>query len=113
LAQQLPRHRKIESWTGEDLREKTILVWAEKDVAESVKLARFLPLLQERKAAKIIVECDGAIESWMAGLACVNQVVKRSDKAPKNVDYQISLGSLPGVLKCDRWPAELLDEPTI
>jgi hypothetical protein len=112
LTQQLPRHRKIAAWTSaENLKGKTILAWAENDVAASVMFARCLPLLKLRNPARIVVECDASVTEWMTSLDCVDQVVVRSDKPPKAIDFQISLGSLPAVLGCDKWPDALTGDP--
>ena len=112
LAQQFPRHRKIVAWTSaENLTGKTILAWAENDVAASVMFARCLPLLKLRNPARIVVECDASVAEWIASLDCVDQVVVRSDKLPKAIDFQISLGSLPAMLGCDKWPDALTGEP--
>ena len=63
-----------------------------------------LLLLKLRNPSQIVVECDASIAEWMMSLDCVDQVVVQSGKLPKSIDFQISLGSLPAMLGCDRLP---------
>ena len=100
LAQQLPQHRKVDRWDGSTLEGRSLLVWSEGDVETVVKFARFLPLLKlVSKNAIVIVECDVTLASWMSAIPGVSQVISKGDSV--TADFQIAIGSLPALLKCE------------
>jgi tetratricopeptide (TPR) repeat protein len=94
LARQLPQYRKIERWDGSPLAGRSLLVWSEGDRATVMQFARFLPRLNP---ASVTVQCEDSLATWMAAVPGVSQVIAKGD--PVKVDLQISIGSLPAMLK--------------
>ena len=101
--------RKVEfpqpAWRGEDLRDKTILVWGEQGVGDEVLCASMVPDLVEQ-GAHIVLECDGRLiplfQRAFEGIECI---VRNDPPLPKalrdGIDFQIPSGSLALFLRQD------------
>ncbi len=48
----------MNQWKGEPIEDKTILVWTDQGLGDSVMLARFVPLIHARR---VVVYCDAAV----------------------------------------------------
>ncbi len=90
------------AWDGSPLAGKTILVYAELGLGDTIHFARFLPLVKAR-GGKVIFECQPALchadESQRHGfmaMAGVDQLVAAGSALPA-FDVQIPLLSLPAL----------------
>lgn len=90
-------HHDGPAWAGEDLSGRTLLVWCEQGLGDTVQFLRFLPALKA-KGARIIVECQPRLYPLIASYADADQVVARGDSLPP-YDFQVALLSLPFLLK--------------
>ena len=61
-----PRSFEQPRWDGSNLEGKTILVYAEQGLGDTIQFARYLPLVKER-GGTIIFECQPSLLSLMAG----------------------------------------------
>jgi len=86
-------------WTGsESLTGKTILIYAEQGMGDTLQFARFLPRLIEQ-GAKVAFEVHPPLVSLLA--RCLPQVrVYAMGEQPPPFDLHTPLLSLPGILQC-------------
>ncbi len=91
-----PRGLDTPVWNGEDLRGKTLLVYAEQGFGDTIQFVRYLPLITAR-AKQIIFECQAPLRHlFEASAACADvQVVARGDGEVLEHDTQCALLSLP------------------
>ena len=99
----LPAHRKEQrvrpgrSWTGvESLKNKTILLYAEQGLGDTLQFIRFANEVQ-RLGARIYLECQGELVSLLKKMTSLDRVFRQGDEIPE-VDYQCALLSLPKAL---------------
>ena len=86
-------------WAGEDLEDKTVLVWAEQGVGDEIMFANALPDIIAA-AGHCVVECDPRLVTLFARSFPSAEVIGRSDPPhPRclmsDIDRQIPMGSLP------------------
>ncbi len=96
LPGKIPRAFQQPRWDGSQLDGKTILVYAERGLGDSIQFARFLPMVQ-RRGGEVLLECQPALVDLLAGIPGVRQVVAAGAPIPP-FDVQIPLLSLPGLL---------------
>jgi tetratricopeptide (TPR) repeat protein len=63
----LPRLAKP-MWAGEDLRGKTILVYAEQGLGDTIQFVRYVPLLKQR-GARVLLACQVELQRLLGGMA--------------------------------------------
>jgi tetratricopeptide (TPR) repeat protein len=83
-------------WSGQELKDKTILVIGEQGHGDNIQFVRFLWNLHER-GAKIILQVNDNVAPLLAGSRIINKII---DLGPvtESFDYWIPIMSLPGVL---------------
>jgi tetratricopeptide (TPR) repeat protein len=94
LQTQLPRHRSMPTWDGSDLQDKTILVWSEQGIRETLLFLRFVTQV----GGEIYLECDRGLVDLFQNLPGVKQNIPRGEEVPK-CDFQLPLMSLPRIYK--------------
>ena len=81
-------------WTGADsLEGRTLLVWAEQGLGDTLQFCRYAPDLAAL-GARVILEVQPGLERLIAGSPGMGQVVTQGQPAPAH-DFQIPLLSLP------------------
>jgi tetratricopeptide (TPR) repeat protein len=93
----VPRPFTQPRWDGGSLEDKTILVYAEQGLGDTIQFARYLPLVKER-GGNVVFECQPALVKLMAGSAGADQQVAFGADLPP-FDVQIPLLSLPGLFR--------------
>lgn len=89
-----PRKFKKPSWTGSEfLFDKSILIYAEQGLGDTIQFCRYIELLAER-GAKVFFETQPPLINLLANLTGVSKIVSQSI-GEDNYDYQCSLMSLP------------------
>jgi tetratricopeptide (TPR) repeat protein len=83
-------------WTGSSPENKTILVYAEESLSDTLFFARFLPLLKER-GATINLHCQAELVPLLQNSSLADTVHSLED-TPLQYDYHASLLSLPFLL---------------
>jgi hypothetical protein len=48
----------VNQWKGEPIEDKSILVWTDQGLGDSIMLARFIPMIRARR---VVVYCDAAV----------------------------------------------------
>ncbi|MBS4095596.1 MAG: glycosyltransferase family protein [Sulfuricella sp.] len=92
----LTRLAGIPAWENQELQGKTLLLWAEQGLGDTIMMLRYLPLLVEKQPGKILVACDSALTGLVETLPEVDEAV-----TPENLlsvadcDYHCPMMSLP------------------
>jgi len=81
-------------WLGEEsVKDKTILVYADEGIGDTLQFVRYVPLLAAR-GARVILAVQDALQPWLADLSGVAQCIPRSASLPA-FDMHIPLCTLP------------------
>ena len=92
----LPRFFAQPRWRGEPLNGKTILLYAEQGLGDTMQFCRYAASIKER-GATVLLECPPALLTLLAGVEGVDRLVAHGEPLPA-FDFQVPLLSLPGVL---------------
>ena len=98
-------------WQGEDLADKTILVWREQGVGDVILCAGMVPALIAA-GVRVILECDPRLVNlFERSFPDVTSIALTDPPAPQlladNIDYQIAIGSL------GRWLRKTTDQQLV
>jgi Flp pilus assembly protein TadD len=92
----LPQMRRLPRWQGEDLGGRTLLVWTEQGLGDTLMAMRYLPLLKRRGVERLIVYCEPVFVRLIAAMAGADEVVSKERPVPLGkFDCQCPLMSLP------------------
>lgn len=84
------------TWVGGNLEGKTILLRSEQGLGDTLQFIRYARLLKDR-GAKVLVECQSAVQQLVSMAPGVDQAIARGKPLP-HIDYQIPMMSLPAAL---------------
>src|SRR5262249_6087117 len=103
-----PPSIKKPAWGGEDLGGKTILVYAEQGLGDTIQFCRYAPLLRRRGAGRVILACHRQLSRLLSRLQGVDQSVIEGEPLP-GFDTHAALMSLPGLFgtRLDSVPADV------
>jgi tetratricopeptide (TPR) repeat protein len=87
-------------WDGAPLHGRTILVWAEFALGDTLQCLRYLPLLKDL-GARVVVECQATLLPLVQRMPCVDQAVASNAPLPP-FDVHAPLFSLPGAFQTSR-----------
>jgi Flp pilus assembly protein TadD len=85
-------------WEGDDIKGKTILLWAEQGLGDTLQFLRYAPLVAAR-GANVIVECHPLLRRLAAGVDGVVEVVEYD--ATCDFDLHLPLLSLPRIFETE------------
>ncbi len=91
--QSLNPDTKAPFWKGENLEEKTVLVWNEQGFGDTLQFVRYVPLLQQ-KGANVCLRVQPGLKRLMEQNFEGLKLVLPNDDMPE-VDFQIPIMSLP------------------
>jgi hypothetical protein len=94
LADTLPNYPQPR-WTGQDIKDKTVLIMGEQGHGDNIQFVRFVGDIQSR-GAKVILAVNDGLKPLMAGPA-ISNIVCPGDDLPE-FDYWIPIMSIPGIL---------------
>lgn len=83
-------------WGGEPLKGRTVLLWCEQGLGDTLQFVRFAPLVQ-RRGGRVVLECPGFLIPLLSTCPGIDQLVAESEEPPP-ADVQAPLMSLPGLL---------------
>jgi hypothetical protein len=95
LAGTLPKHEQPR-WTGQDLKDKTILVCQEQGLGDTIQFIRFIFGLHNA-GARVILQVNDNLAPLFAGSPVIHKIVDVKD-TPEDFDYWIPIMSIPGVM---------------
>jgi len=82
-------------WDSSDLRGRTILLYAEHGLGDTIQFIRYAPLVKQR-GGNVIVECQPALVRLLDGVKGIDQLAARGASLPA-FDVQAPLLSLPRI----------------
>jgi len=88
-------------WDGRDCPGRTMLVFAERTLADTIQFVRFVPLVAAR-GATVVLAVQPPLVRLLSGIEGVAQVVALGRALPPDlaVDLNVALMDLPGLLGC-------------
>jgi len=114
LAGSLPQHAQLR-WTGQDLKDKTILVVGEQGHGDNIQFCRFLYNLH-LLGAKILLQVTDGLIPLLSSSPIIAWCGRYTDQVPEEFDYWVPIMSIPGVLgvTLDNLPRQVqyLNPPT-
>lgn len=90
------RHLDRPSWRGEPLAGRTILLYAEQGVGDTLQFLRFVPMVAAA-GGRVVLEVQAPLRSLTQGVAGAAQVISRGEPLPP-FDVECPLMSIPGAL---------------
>lgn len=94
----IARHDVKPQWSGrQDLSGKTILLYAEQGLGDTIQFCRYVPLVAAL-GARVVLEVPRALTNLLSSLTGVAQVVEQGAALPE-FDFQSALMSLPSAFK--------------
>ena len=92
------RHYPQPLWVGnQQLKDKTILIWSEQGLGDSIQFCRYIKMVADL-GAKVIFEVQEPLVDLFGGLEGVHQVISMGSK-PSEFDFHCPLMSLPLAFK--------------
>jgi hypothetical protein len=85
-------------WDGSYLNGKSILVYTEQGIGDSIQFVRYLPMVKEQSGC-VIVECQQSLCRLLKNCVGIDEIIEMTShgKSPMKFDVQIPLLSLPGI----------------
>jgi hypothetical protein len=108
-----PLIAQIPAWKGEDLSERSIIVWAEQGYGDVIQFARFLPILKAR-GARVFLHVPLALERLFAGIPALTGIlVRERDEDLPIADFQLPILSIMNRLNIGPKNIELTKDFTL
>jgi tetratricopeptide (TPR) repeat protein len=70
-------------WQGESLAGKRLLIWPEQGLGDEIQFVRFLPLLRERGASRIVLVCKPPLADLFSAQQLADEVIDASQWQPQ------------------------------
>ncbi|MEX0692930.1 MAG: tetratricopeptide repeat protein [Rhodospirillales bacterium] len=86
-------------WEGEPLAGRSILIFAEQGLGDTIQFARYATLLKEQ-GATVHCQCSQSVAGLMATIDGISEVYTLTQVVPR-VDFQISMMELPRLFDTD------------
>jgi tetratricopeptide (TPR) repeat protein len=83
-------------WDGSDARRKTVLIFAEQGLGDTLHFVRYLPLVRQR-VGRLVFQCQPPLRQLLAGAAGIDEFVPADQPTPE-FDTYAPLLSLPHLL---------------
>ncbi|MEQ1825406.1 MAG: tetratricopeptide repeat-containing glycosyltransferase family protein [Pirellula sp.] len=85
-------------WDGSSLQGKSILLYAEQGLGDTIQFIRYVSSTRQRASRRLIVECQPALVPLLSCFEGIDEIVARGSRLPE-FDVQAPLMSLPRILK--------------
>src|SRR5262249_5512639 len=90
-----PRVFREPLWDGSSLAGRTILIYAEQGLGDTLHFVRYLPLVK-RRGGTVVLECQACLTALLSRCAGIDRLVPRDGPLP-SFDVQAPLLSLPRI----------------
>ncbi len=87
-------------WLGESLQGKTLFVYTEQGLGDTIQFARYLPLLSEQYETRIVFEVQPELYPLFAAFPGVDTIIARGDSLPQ-YDFHCPLLSIAAIRETD------------
>ena len=89
---------KVSMWDGSPINGKSILVYTEQGVGDSIQFVRYLPMIKAQ-GGKVIFECQKSLLRLLENYPGIDRIIEKSSNTVPEVqlDFHIPLLSLPGI----------------
>jgi hypothetical protein len=84
-------------WDGSELKGRTIFIFAEQGLGDTMQFVRYLPLVQQR-GGRVVFQCQSGLKNLLSSAQGFDCLVPR-DSPPPPFDIQAPLASLPGIFR--------------
>jgi Flp pilus assembly protein TadD len=84
-------------WDGSPLEGRTILLFAEQGLGDTLQFVRYAPMVA-RRGGRVCLQCSPALVELLAGCEGIERVIPKGCPSP-TFDVHVPLMSLPGVLR--------------
>jgi len=94
------KNRSFDSqlWTGQNIENKTILVYSEQGFGDSIQFIRYIALLSKQRPKAIYLETHKSLSKLFKAIPMISKIFTKGEILPKS-DYHIALMSLPHQFK--------------
>ncbi|MBZ0107197.1 MAG: tetratricopeptide repeat protein [Candidatus Scalindua rubra] len=94
----IPETDRRPVWDGSYLNGKSILVYTEQGIGDSIQFVRYLPMVKEQ-GGYVIVECQQSLCRLLKNFVGIDEIMEKTShgKSPMQFDVQVPLLSLPGI----------------
>ncbi len=102
LKRRTPETNQKPIWDGSSLNGKSILVYTEQGVGDSIQFVRYLTMIKAQ-GGNVIFECHNSLLRLLKNCAGIDSIIERSSDIVPGVqfDFHIPLLSLPGLFGTD------------
>jgi tetratricopeptide (TPR) repeat protein len=94
-------------WNGEAVDGKTVLIWAEQGLGDTLQFVRYASMVKEL-GARVVFECQKTLVTLLGSVGGIDQLVGEGDALPA-FDFHVPLLSLPEIFgtRLETIPAEV------
>jgi hypothetical protein len=98
LKRRTPKTDQKPMWDGTSLNGKSILVYTEQGIGDSIQFVRYLPMVKEQSGC-VIVECQQSLCRLLRNCVGIDEIIETTShgKSPMHFDVQVPLLSLAGI----------------
>jgi len=89
-----PRPYSQPYWDGSSLVGKTLLIYCEQGLGDTIQFIRYVPVLAAQ-GARVLVECPLPLIRLLQGVEGIYQLIPQGNSISADFDYHVSLLSLP------------------
>jgi Tfp pilus assembly protein PilF len=94
------RHDDLPEWTGAPLDGRTLLIYTEQGLGDSLQFSRFIRDVP-KDGGRIVVECEATLAALLRRVPGVDAVVTRGDPTDWKCDVQVAMMSLAHLVAAD------------
>jgi hypothetical protein len=90
----------LKRWEGESLNGKSLLILTEQGAGDIIMMMRYLPLLKERGAKRLVVWCEPSLRRLFQSMSVVDEVVSLNEPLTiDGLDFYCPIMSLPRIFQ--------------
>jgi len=90
------RKFKVPEWHGQNLEDKSLLLWGEQGLGDSIQFIRYVPKIKGR-VDRLIIECQPSLRSLFKSISGIDQIMAGTKNTSMKYDYHIPILSLPRI----------------
>lgn len=94
-----PKSLDIPLWNGSSLEGKTILLYTEQGMGDTLQFLRYAKKIKEEYGCSIICKVQKSLESYVKLCPYIDHVITNDQPSTHHIDVQAPLLNLPGILE--------------